>query len=477
MKQQLKLTPQQLLLMRLLQLPVTQLEQHIKEEVERNPLLELDAPAGEEQETQGEPHEGGDEGEEGDDFRGIDLDEYFDDDDYSYRERQERDPNAEQRQADYAEGVSFTESLLDQLRLRELSERERTIADEILGSLDGSGYLVRDVAVIANDLAFRSNLEVDEAEVEAVLRVVQSLDPAGVGARSLQECLSLQLHRVAQPDGDVQLATTIVDRYFAQLSQRHYATLMTALKVDEAALNRALAVVRRLNPKPGWGRDEERKGAHYIQPDFVVTREGDELTFALAERNRPPLRISGDYNRLLQELSGRKQLSAEERDTVQFIKQKSESAQWLIDTLNQREQTLSLTMGAILQWQRAYFLTGNTSDLRPLRLKDIAEVTHLDESTISRVVNEKYVQTEFGTFLLKELFTKAVQTEEGDERVAEQLKEAIRQVIAQEDKRRPLTDEALTEALQGQGFRLSRRTVTKYREGMQIPTARLRKEL
>ena len=479
LKQQLRLTPQQLLLMRLLQLPVMQLEQHIKEEVEKNPLLELaPSPADDAGEASGEPMgeaaEGGD-GEE-DDFRGIDLDEYFDDDDYSYRERQERDPNYVQHQMELSEGEDFTAFLLQQVRLRDLDERQRTIAEELVGSIDGSGYLVRDVQLVANDLAFRANMEVEDQEVEQVLHVVQTLDPAGVGARTLQECLSLQLHR-RPADDDTRLATTIVDHHFAQLSQRHYAALMTLLKVDEATLNRALDCIRHLNPKPGWGRGEEHKGASYVLPDFVVTREGDQLSFALSERNRPSLRLNNDYNEMLMQLSSHKQLSAEERSTVQFIKQKREAAQWLIDTLNQREQTLSATMQAILERQQAYFLSGNVKDLRPLRLKDIAEMTHLDESTISRVVNEKYVQTEFGTILLKQLFTKAVQSEDGDMRVTGHLKEALLQTIEQEDKRHPLTDEALTESLQAQGFRLSRRTVSKYRESLDIPPARLRKEL
>ena len=259
MKMQQKLTPQQLLLMRLLQLPVTSLEQKIKEEVEKNPMLEVDTSDPQEQydsPDDGEPMETS-EGEG--DFKGIDIDEYFDDDDYSYRERMEKDRNSEERQVEFSDGVSFTESLMRQLGLQNLTERERTIGNEIIGSIDGTGYLGRDIQLIANDMAFRMGIDVTEEEMEKVLAVIQTFDPAGVGARNLQECLSLQLHRVNNPDEDTLRATDIVDNYFSQLSSKHYASLMTALKIDEKQLERALGVIRRLNPKPGWGREEEGK--------------------------------------------------------------------------------------------------------------------------------------------------------------------------------------------------------------------------
>lgn len=478
MNMQQKLTPQQLLLMRLLQLPVTRLEQKIKEEMEKNPMLEVEgdnAPRTESLDTlqSNDSEEYDDEG----DFRGLDMDDYFDDDDYSYRERLERDRNVDERHFEFSEGTSFAESLLRQLRLQNLTERERAIGDEIIGSIDGSGYLGRDLTLIANDLAFRSGLEADEKEMEKVLDIIQSFDPAGVGARNLQECLMLQLRRIANPNADEQLAIRIVDKHFAQLSNHHYNAMMTAMKIDEGQLNRAIDVIRRLNPKPGWGREEEHKGAHYIIPDFIVARDGDRLTFMLNDHSSTQLRINGDYTEMLQQLNMQKQLTPSERETVQFIKEKTESAQWLIDTLQQRQVTLTKTMAAILAYQRAYFLSGDSTELKPMRLKDIAAKTGYDESTISRVVNEKYVQTEFGTFLLKELFTKAVATEKGTVAVMEHLREALQKAVDGEDKRQPLTDEALTAILQEQGFKISRRTVTKYRENMGIPVGRLRKEL
>lgn len=470
MKMQQKLTPQQLMLMRLLQLPVTSLEQHIKEEVEKNPMLEIESGSDE--------IEGSNEiDNDGDDFKGIDIDEYYEDEDYSYREQLEKDRNVEEHRIDPSEGTSFTEALLRQLRLRDIGDRDRVIAEEIIGSIDGSGYLGRDTQLIANDMAFRSGIDVSDDEVCAVLEIIQTFDPAGVGARNLQECLSLQLARMDQSDEDIRLATVIVKKHFSQLTNKHYSSLMTVLKVDEARLNRALAVIRRLNPKPGWGREEENKGAHYIIPDFIVSREGGQLNFSLSDRNRPPLKLNSEYTEMMQQLSNRKQLSSSERETLQFIKNKTEVAQGLIDSIQQRGQTLYTVMAAILRHQSAYFLSGDSHDLRPMRLKDIAAATGFDESTVSRVANQKYVQTDFGTFLLKELFSKAAVTDSGDIIVADHVKNALMQAVDNEDKRKPLTDEALTRILNEQGFKLSRRTVTKYREKLNIPVGRLRKEL
>lgn len=476
MKMQQKLTPQQLLLLRLLQLPVTQLEQRIKEEVEKNPMIEIESEPSDEVAPQNENEEFGDADGEGD-FKGIDIDEYFDDDDYSYRERLEADRNEERRQIDFSDGESFAESLVRQFQLLSLDERERAIGNEIIGSIDGTGYLGRDTQLIANDMAFRSGMEVSNDEVVRVLKKIQTLDPSGVGARNLQECLSLQLHRRPAPDEETRKAMLVVDRYFSQLTGKHYTSLMNALKVDEHELNRILSVIRRLNPKPGWGREEESKGAQYVIPDFIVSAEGGRLNFVLSSRNYPKLHINSEYTEMMQQLGTRGKLNKSERETLDFIKDKTGSAQVLIDTLDQRQATLAATMDAILKYQENYFLSGDSQDLKPMRLKDIAAATGFDESTISRVVNEKYVQTDFGTFLLRDLFTKAVVTDQGETLVAEHIKEALRQAVDEEDKSNPLTDDALTAVLQEKGFGLSRRTVTKYREGMGIPVGRMRKEL
>lgn len=476
MKMQQKLTPQQLLLMHLLQLPVTSLEQRIKEEVEKNPMLEINGENYHEHDDSNDQNDTAEQTEVSD-FKDTDNDDFYEDDDYSYRERLERDRNVEQRSLDPSEGTSFTESLLRQIRLRNLNDRERSICEEIIGSIDGSGYLGRDLQLIANDMAFRSGMEVSDNEMEHLLREVQSCEPAGVGARSLQECLSIQLHRIENPDDNTLLATTIVDKHFAQLSNKHYASLMSSLKINDNVLHQALTVIRHLNPKPGWGREEENKGAHYIIPDFIVSRENGVLSFTLNSRNQPNLKISSEYAEMQNQLSQQKNLTSTDKQTLQFIKTKTDEALWLIDTLQQREQTLATTMSAILKWQTPYFISGDSRDLRPMRLKDISAKAGFDESTISRVVNQKYVQTDFGTFLLKELFAKAVSNDKGDVLATNHVKEALQKAIDQEDKRCPLTDEALAQLLQKQGFKLSRRTVTKYRESMDIPVGRMRREL
>ncbi|MBP5548164.1 MAG: RNA polymerase factor sigma-54 [Bacteroidales bacterium] len=476
MKMQQKLTPQQLLLMKLLQLPVTALELRIKEEVEKNPMLDMEGGFSETNaaDNPGAHNEITDNDE---DFRGIDISEYFDDDDYEYREHLEKDRNVEERHYDIADGTSFTESLLRQLELRNLSDTERTIGEEIIGSLDSTGYLGRSLQLIANDMAFRSGIEVNEEEMEKVLREIQSFDPAGIGARSLQECMSLQLHRIPNPDNDTILATEIVDKYFSQLSNRHYAALMSLLKIPESQMTKILAIIKRLNPKPGWGIEDESRGSQYIIPDFIVTNDNGNLSLSLNVKGLPSLHINREYNEMLKELSHRKKLSAEEHETLQFIKTKTDAAQWLIDTLQQRQQTMTATMTAIMKRQRAYLISGDSRDLKPMRLKDVADDTGYDESTISRVASQKYVQTNFGTFLLKEMFSKAVVTEEGEVIATEHVKEVLKQIVSSEDKSHPLTDEAIAKALQDKGFSLSRRTVTKYRESMGIPVGRMRREV
>ncbi len=476
MKMQQKLTPQQLLLMRLLQLPATRLEQKIKEEVEKNPMLEVESATDDEPLSSEQGVENDENLDTEDDFRGLDIDDYFDDD-YSYRERLEKDRNTEERHFEISESDSFTDSLLKQLALRNLTERERSIGNEIIGSIDGSGYLGRDIQLIANDLAFRSGIEATDEEMEKMLHEVQSLDPAGVGARNLQECLSLQLHRVEHPDLDTLNAQIIIDKYFTQLSNKHYDTLKSQLNLNTEQLNRAIDVIQHLNPKPGWGREEEHKGAHYIIPDFIVSRDGDSLSFMLSDRNQPQLRLNSEYATMLDQLGQQKNLTSSDKETFQFIKSKNETAQWFIETLQLRQVTLSNIMAAILDYQRAYFLSGDSADLRPMRLKDIAAATNFDESTVSRVVTGKYVQTEFGTFLLKELFSKALATDQGEMVAIDHIKQSLLQIIKNEDKMHPLTDEALTKRLQDEGFKISRRTVTKYRESMGIPVGRLRKEL
>lgn len=462
MKMQQKLSPQQLMLMQMLQLPVTELEKTLKEEVEKNPLLEItdEAPA------QMEPLPSVDEGEN--------LMQDADDDDYSYRERQERDRNQDRHELIYVAETSFTERLMDQLSLKPLTDRQRTIARELIGSLDDAGYLSRDVALVANDLAFTQGLEVSAEEVLEVLRVVQSLDPPGIGARTLQECLSLQLHRQKVPDGDAsgKTALRVVDTCFDDFAAHNYDRIMERLGITEEELQEAIDVIRSLNPKPGIG-DGEAAQAHYIIPDFIVTRMDETLHLALNDSHLPQLKLDAYYLDMLREMKGKEQ----NREAINFLQTNLDSANGLIETLRQRQTTMLRVMQVILRRQKRFFLTGDSADLKPLLQKDVAEQTGYDISTVSRVVNSKYVQTDFGTFLLKDCFSQGITTDSGDEVSTEAIRQELQQLVDAEDKRNPLTDDELSQQLGEKGYPVARRTVAKYREQLGIPVGRLRRLL
>lgn len=470
----------QVMLMHMLQMPASVLDQAVKDEMERNPLLEeegrddADAPSADSYEETAD-----NDIEEASDNHELDLEEAFaSDDDYDYREREEYDPNQEDRQLVISDEASFLDSLQSQLGLRNLSSRQKAIADELIGSIDNAGYLGRAVELVVNDLAFRRGLEATKEEVEEVLRMVQGLEPAGVGARNLQECLSIQLHRLDGPSPSERLATDIVDKHFDAFSEKRYDELQQALAVDEQALDEAMAVIRRLNPKPGSDfADESATETGLTEPDFIVSQSAGELSFALAGGNMPRLHVSGYYLDMLKEMAANKRPNQEERETIKFLRTKSDSAQMFIGALQQRYHTLTVTMEAILHYQHAYFQSGDPFQLRPMRLRDIAERTGLDISTISRVVNQKYVQTDFGTFLLKEIFTSAVGGKEGEAVSSDAIRQHIQDAIEAEDKRMPLSDEALVRMLREMGIDVARRTVAKYRALLGIPTARMRKGL
>lgn len=469
MKLQQKLSPQQLLLMQLVQLPVTALEQRIKEEIEKNPVLEdcpsvADAP---------EPLPDSDRDEdERDDLISIDTD----DDDYSYRERVERDKNPDSFETVLVSEVSFYDTLLSQLELKDLSERQRVIAQEILGSLDDSGYVGRSTDLIANDLAFTQGLEVSPQEVLDVLTVVQQLDPPGIAARNLQECLSLQLHRAEKQDPPTQWATQVIDRCFDLFVNHNYNRVMETLQLDEQQLDSAIQRIRSLNPKPGSG-GEVSSHAHYIVPDFIVTRHDDELQLSLNDSHLPQLQLDEYYQDMLKQLTSLQRLTPGEKETVDFLREKTDSANLLVDTLHMRHVTMLRVMQAILRRQYDFFLTGDRSRLNPLLQRDIADTTGYDLSTISRVVNSKYVQTEFGTFLLKDCFSHSIVGAEGEEVATETVRQILRDTIDAEDKSNPLSDEALAKILNDKGFPVARRTVAKYRDMLGIPVCRLRRML
>lgn len=466
MKMQQKLSPQQLLLLQLIQMPVTELEQRLKEEVEKNPVLEVSSSASDVMEPLPES------GTEGYDMMTADTD----DDDYSYRERQERDRNIDVHEKVFVSEDSYFDHLMGQLSMRTLSPRQYDIAQEIVGSLDDAGYVGRSLDLIANDLAFTQGIEVNPTEVEEVLHIIQQMDPPGIAARNLQECLSLQLHRSDEQSDDVRWAIAIVDNCFEPFASHNYRRVMDELSLTESQLDAAIARIRRLNPKPGTG-DTDTSHARYIIPDFIVTRHEDQLTLTLNDRYLPQLQKSQDYHDMLQQLESLRKPSPGEKQALDFLRSNFESADLLVDTLQQRHTSLQRVMRVILKKQYRFFLTGDTADLKPLLQKDVAAQTGYDISTISRVVNSKYVQTEFGTFLLKECFSQSIVNDEGQEVATEAVRRELKAIVDAEDKRNPLSDEALAQKLAQQGFPVARRTVAKYREMLGIPVGRLRRQL
>ena len=452
---QQKLSPQQIQLMRLLQLPVTDLEQAIKEEVEKNPLLEAAEPEYESLPAATDTRSDWD----------ADEDEGFD---YDYREHLESDPNSVQREFVVSDTVSSTERLLQQLALRQLTPRQLTIATELIGSLDDSGYLGRDLALVANDLAFRQGIEASDAEMEEALHTLQSLEPAGIGARNLRECLLLQLER---RDDDVATATAIVRDHFDDFAAHRYKRICSALAIDESQLDDAIDTIRRLNPKPAGSSDADTDTATAIIPDIILSQHDGQLQFYLNDSHLPRLSLDAYYTNMLHEM----EQSKGDRATIQFLRTKKSDAQGFIDLLQQRHDTIVRVMRYIVKHQRRFLLSGDPDQLVPLRQREVAEATGLDISTISRMANSKYLQTDFGTIPLKDCFSKGMATGDGEEVAIETIKQRLADTIAAEDKRAPLSDDTLAKMLNEQGMPLARRTVAKYREQLGIPVARLRR--
>lgn len=475
-----KLSPQQILLMKLLQIPSIALEQRIKQEIEENPALE-DA---------GDPEMSSDQVEsttevetdpvdelerEREDF---DITDYLDDDDIpAYRlNAGNNSADDEHRDIPYASGTSFHELLVSQLGLRVLDDRQVAIATYIIGNIDDSGYLNRELSAMVDDLAFTQNIITDNKELLSMLRIVQEFDPPGVGARDLRECLLIQLHRKDHTP-QVVLAIDLIDNYFDELTKKHYDKITKKGKITEDELRDAINEILKLNPKPGNSFEEGSRSSQYIMPDFFVYNKDEDLELQLNSRNAPELRLSRTYVDMLESYSESKSKSNSQKEAVMFIKQKIDSAKWFIDAIKQRQQTLYVTMRAIMDYQKEFFLTGDETKLKPMILKDIAEIVGLDISTISRVANSKYVQTPYGTFLLKSFFSESMQTESGEEVSTREIKKILSDCIMAEEKGKPLTDEQLTDILKDKGYNIARRTVAKYREQLNIPVARLRKEL
>ncbi len=491
-----RLSPQQIQLMKLLQIPTAQIEQRIKEELEENPALEMNADLLEGdmeksvEEMKDELLDGNVEEEEAipvDEFEmsNEELSNYDYDDDgdvANYKTKDDYYPELDDDKVIPIKAeLSLHEILMDQLSMLALEEHAYKIAEQIIGSLDDDGYLRRALQSIADDLAFKQSMTVEVTEIEALLLKVQQFDPPGIGARNLQECLLLQLKRKKEEAGEVDtdtvLAITIIEKHFEEFTRKHYDKIQKSLHLDDLQIKKVLHQIVSLNPKPGAETGHMSEADKYIIPDFTVLINNTKLELILNSRNAPPLVISDDYKLMLKEYDrGNKQDKAQ-KEAVFFLKQKIDSAKWFIEMILQRQQTLLKTMNSILIHQEAFFMSGDTTKLRPMILKDIAEKTNLDVSTVSRVANSKYVQTEFGTFLLKYFFSESLTTDSGEEVSTKEVKAILEELLELEDKHKPFSDDELTEQLQEKGYNIARRTVAKYREQLNIPVARLRKEL
>ncbi|PVX51975.1 RNA polymerase RpoN-/SigL-like sigma 54 subunit [Balneicella halophila] len=474
LKLQQKLSPQQIQIVKLLELPTLQFEQRVKKELEENPLLEeQDEYTNKDEQQNEEQDENPAENEE------FSIDDYIEDEDEmpSYRLRA-NNYSSDDKYEDipFSRGESFHEHLERQLGLRiQLSEEERKIAEFIVGNIDEDGYLRRELDAIVDDLVFAANVDVDIKTLERLLLVVQDFDPPGVGARNLQECLALQLKKIKDRTDEQDKALQIITNYFDLFTKKNYQKLIKKLEVSRDELRDIVEEITRLNPKPGSAYSQSStQGAAYITPDFIIEMHDGELKMSLNARNVPELRVSEQYKDVLR---GSKKDGKAKKDAAVFVKQKINAAKWFVDAVRQRQQTLISVMNAIMIRQEKFFIDGDEKMLKPMILKDIAEDTDLDISTISRVSNSKYVQTHFGVFPLKYFFSESMMTESGEEVSTREIKRILQDCVDGEDKRKPLTDEKLAEILQEKSYLIARRTVAKYRENLGIPIARLRKEL
>ena len=463
---QQKLSPQQIQMIKLLELPAVQLEQRIKQEIEDNIVLEEEERPAEDEEQP--PQQ-------------ISFDEYLREDDTpSYKSRINNfSKDDKQRPVYLTEGRSLQEYLVEQLGYRNLPERDMRLAVYLIGSIDEDGYLRRDLESVADDIAFTMGLETTAGELERLLGIIHELEPAGIGARDLRECLLLQMAQMPVNTRPRRLARKILTSYFDEFVKKHYEKLMARLQISEDDFRDAIAEIRHLSPKPGnlyaeGGTDT----TPYIIPDFILDYQDGRFNLSLNSYNVPEVRVNRRYMEMIREMVGSDgRVREKDKEAIQFVKNKIDSAKWFISAIKQRHDTLMRTMQTILDYQQEYFKDGDKSKLRPMILKDIADRTGLDVSTISRVVNSKYVQTQFGIILLKSLFSEAMQTDSGEEVSSYEIKNILQECIDEEDKRRPLTDETLMDILNSKGYRIARRTVAKYREMLGIPVARLRKQI
>ncbi len=470
-----RLSPQQIQLIKLLQVPTMELDARIKQELEENPALDEGL---EERDEDSDNDEEDYNEEEENEFEDFDVTDYFDDDTPDYKtQANNTSKDDEERGVPLSVEVSYQDKLLEQLHLLDLDDVQFQIADTIIGNLDESGYLNREIEAIVDDLAFSANVSVTEEDVEEVLKVVQDLDPAGIAARDLRECLILQINR--KQDGNITLFTAkiILQNHFEEFTKKHYDKIQKKLEIEDADLKDAIAAIIRLNPKPGGSLKESGKSNQQIIPDFMIMELDGKLDLTINGRNTPDLKVSKEYETLLRNYADGAKTSKSDKDALVFVKSKLDGAKWFIDALRQRQNTLFTTMHAIMTYQYDYFLAGDETRLKPMILKDIAEIVGLDISTISRVANSKYVQTSFGVFALKYFFSESLSTDSGEEVSTREVKKILSEAIEAELKKKPLTDEHLAKLLNDKGYNIARRTIAKYREQLNIPVARLRKEL
>jgi RNA polymerase sigma-54 factor len=476
-----KLSPQQIQLMKLIQLPTQAFEQRLQEELVENPALE-ESSKEDNYEDDYEVNSNEDDYDDYDndhiDTQDINIDEYLSNDetpDYKYQTNNYSDDD-DDKSLPFAAPVSFHQDLINQLNTFILRDDERDIAEFLVGSIDDMGYIRRTTQDIVDDLAFTQGIYTDEASVERILHLVQELEPAGVGARDLQECLLLQLKHKT-PSDSINLAINVIEQQFDAFSKKHYDKLLQKFDISQQQLRKAIDEIEKLNPKPGGSFDGNQKMIEHIVPDFTIRIVDGELELLLNGRNAPELHVSKDYQEMLQSYKVTSEKSSAQKDAVQFIKQKLDSAKWFIDAIKQRQETLFVTMNAIMHYQYEYFLEGEESKLRPMILKDIADMVGLDISTVSRVANSKYVDTPYGTKLIKEFFSESMTNDQGEEVSTIEIKNILQQVISEEDKKKPLPDDQLAEILKDRGYPIARRTIAKYREQLDIPVARLRKKI
>ncbi|MGS4346500.1 RNA polymerase factor sigma-54 [Myroides odoratus] len=472
-----KLSPQQIQLMKLIQLPTLAFEQRLKEELIENPALETGK-----EETTDEfdslDNDFDDFDNERIDAEDINIDDYLSDDEIPDYKLQANNYSSDDD--DYEAPIiateSFHQNLINQLNTFILSDLDRIIAEFLVGSMDEMGYIRRDVQDIVDDLAFTQGVYTDIDTVSRILSIVHELEPIGVGARDLQECLSLQLKHKTPTDA-VSIAKDIIDNQFDAFTKKHYDKLLTRYDITKEQLRKAIDEIEKLNPKPGGAFTGSNRFIEQVIPDFTIKIVDGEIELTLNNRNAPELHVSRDYQEMLQTYKDSSQASSSQKDAVQFIKQKLDGAKWFIDAIKQRQETLYVTMSAIVHYQQEYFLTGDETKLKPMILKDIADMVGLDISTISRVANSKYVETPYGTKLIKNFFSEAMMNDQGEEVSTIEIKKILENIINEEDKKKPYPDDKIADLLKEKGYPIARRTVAKYREQLDIPVARMRKKI